>query len=197
MIVLDLKKREKRKYSRVGIVYGWCGSSALHWQTWLARKCRKLGMKTAYPKLPNKQRPKLGEWMTALGKALPRVDEETALVGHSLGCNAILRFLKRKSVKRVGLVVLVAPLSLKQVLESDAPFVAPFLRDLDCAAARKKALRIVVLVSNDDSWSDLKDVRMLARKLGAELRVVRGGGHLNASAGFHSFPEVLELLISK
>jgi len=186
-----------KKYSRVGIVYGWRGSSAIHWQTWLARKCRALGIETVYPKLPNKQRPKLGEWTAALNKALPRVDEETALVGHSLGCNAILHFLKRKSVKRVGLVVLVAPASVEKILASEAPFLVPFFQNVDFAAARKKAVRIEIFASDDDAWGGAAEARKLAARLGAKLHVVRGGGHLNVSAGFHSFPEVFELLVSK
>jgi predicted alpha/beta hydrolase family esterase len=186
------------RFKRVGIIYGWGGSSAVHWQSWLARKCRTLGFETIYPKLSEKEKPVLRVWLRELKRALPAVDEETALVGHSAGCGAILHLLERKDVRRVGLVVLVAPLSLEKILASEAPFIAPFFEDIDFETVKKKAVRIEIFASDDDAWGGAAEARKLCRKLKkARLHVVRGGGHLNVSAGFHAFPEVLALLASR
>jgi len=184
-----------KKYSQVGIIYGWCGSSAIHWQTWLARKTRKSGIKTVYPKLPGKDRPDLNAWLKALEKGIANVDGRTALVGHSLGCCAILHMLKRKNILRVGLVVLVAPPSEERIAKSNAPFLAPFASGIDFMNARRKADRAEIFISDNDAWSSVKDAKKLAKNLRAKLHIIHKGGHLNVSAGFNTFPEVLALII--
>ncbi len=181
-------------YTRVAIVHGWSGSSAIHWQTWLARKCRKLGLKTIYPKLPNKYRPELSDWLSVLKRQLPVVDEKTVLVGHSLGCATILQLLRRPGIRKVGLVVLAAPTTAKKIAKSALPFLGGFFKGIDLPLARKKAGKIVIFTSDDDTWIDVREAKALAKELSADLHVIHKGKHLSVSGGFHTFPQVLELI---
>lgn len=180
-------------YSRIGIIHGLGGNAPMHWQTWLAKECRKAGIETHYPVLPNNEHPALEEWMAALEKEMPVIDEKTALVGHSLGCPTILQLLKRNDIASVGLVVLVAPPTLPIIRKSDYPFLAPFLESVDYSVA-KKAKRIELFVSDDDIWSEQDGIREFAGKLNANLHIVSGGGHLNVASGHRKFPEILNLI---
>ncbi len=183
--------------TRVCILHGYGGSGVLHWQTWLAKKCLKLGLSVSYPKLPNKDAPKLGEWLVALKEEMPKIDENTALVGHSLGCPAILHLLARHDIKSVGLVILVAPPSIMKIRASELSFLAPFWDSLNSAALERKAKRIVIFASDNDKWGDVEDSRKLAKAVHADLRVIASGGHINASSGHHTFREVLGLISPK
>jgi uncharacterized protein len=183
--------------TRVCILHGYGGSGVLHWQTWLAKKCQKLGLATIYPKLPSKDAPKLQAWLAALSEEMPKIDESTALVGHSLGCQTMLHLLARKDIKSVGLVILVAPLSISKIKESDLSFLAPFWNGIDAAALSRKAKRVVIFASDNDKWSNIEDARKLAKETHADLRIIASGGHLNASSGQHTFREVLGLISPK
>ena len=184
----------ERKYTRIGLIYGIGGSNALHWQTWLAKKCRKLGIETHYPELPHKDHPVLEEWLLALEKEMPVIDEKTALVGHSLGCPAILHLLERKYIESVGLLVLVAPPTISIIRAGDYSFLLPFYENYNIDVIRAKAKRIELFASDDDIWSEFGEIKGRAGELGANLHVVSGGWHLNVASGHRKFPEILELV---
>lgn len=46
------------------------------------------------PNLPDTNNPKVTNWMHTLKNSFDNIDEDTYFIGHSLGCSAILRFLK-------------------------------------------------------------------------------------------------------
>lgn len=176
---------------RVGIVHGFRGSSAIHWQTWLARKCSKvLKLETAYPKLPKKHNPRLPAWLEALGRTMPIIDEASALVGHSLGCTTILQMLRK--IEKVGLVILVAPPSLSRVEASEAAHLTHFYDGLDAKGLRGKILRAHVYSSENDPWVDARAAEMLANDLKAKFHLLPGAGHINVDAGYHTFPGIIE-----
>ncbi|MBI5226462.1 serine hydrolase family protein [Candidatus Micrarchaeota archaeon] len=184
-------------YTRIGIVYGHGGFYENHWQTWLARECEKAGLETHYPDLPEPKKPILAEWIDALKKDMPVVDDKTALVGHSLGCAAILHWLKSPTIKTVGSVILVGPAAEGNVAQSKLSFLTPFHQNLDLQVVRKKAKQIELFASDEDIWMSLDDSKKLAQELGARLHVFHNAGHLSINHGYTSFPEVLELIVGK
>ncbi len=187
----------KSPITRILIIHGYASSGPKHWQTWLARECEKAGLETHYPDLPNPYNPDVGEWMAALRAELPDPDERTALVGHSLGCAAIFHLLKQEHVRTVGDVVLVAPAHARNVAQSRQAYLAPFYQGMDYANARKKAGRIDLFVSDEDVWMSMADSKAMARELGARLHVFHDAGHLSINAGYHTFPEVLDVILAK
>lgn len=190
----SMQTQAKLAYSRVGIIHGYQGSGATHWQSWLARKCKALGAETHFPKLPDRfGQPKLSAWLEAIERTMPVIDEATALVGHSLGYPTILQLLKNDRIEAVGLVVLVSPSSRSRVEESNLSFLAHFYDGLNTATGAK-ARRIEVYASDNDPWVDPLAARDLATDLEACFHLIHGGGHLNTAAGYHTFPEILALL---
>lgn len=184
-------------YTRIGIIHGHLGSGPNHWQTWLAGKCHEAGLETHYPGLPDLEHPRLDPWLQALERDMPMLDEKTALVGHSLGCAAILHWLQKPVIKAVGAVILVAPAAEKNVAQSKVAFLTPFYENVDLPAIRKKALRTDLFASDDDIWMSMADSEKMARQLGAQLHTFHNGGHLSVNAGFTTFPQVLQLIIGK
>ncbi len=189
----------KQQIQRVGIIHGTGGSSAIHWQTWLSRKCERLGLEAIYPKLPNNNRPTLSAWLEALTRAMPVIDETTALVAHSMGCPTILQLLRaRVEIVKAGLVVLVAPSSQSRAVAIQ-PHLLQFYEGLTDAAIgslRQKIGSSTVFAADNDRVVCPVDAERIARLLGSDFRLIPGGGHLNVTAGYHTFPEVLSLVTS-
>ena len=80
---------------RVFIIHGWEGNAnSKDWIPWLSRKLKSRGFKVNAPNMPNTNEPKIRSWVRYLEKRVGKPDSETYFVGHSLGCQAILRYLE-------------------------------------------------------------------------------------------------------
>ncbi len=59
--------------------------------------------------MPSPSAPKIEEWVNKLKELVPNPDNETVFIGHSIGCQTILRYLEQLNLKtKVRKVVLVA-----------------------------------------------------------------------------------------
>jgi predicted alpha/beta hydrolase family esterase len=75
----------------------------------------------------------------------------------------------------------------------NAPFFAsPFNWD----RIRANAGIVRVYNSDNDPYVPLEKGKELAHNLGVDLKVINGGGHVNASSGFGPFNELLDDLVT-
>lgn len=76
---------------RAFIIHGWEGTPDSNWFPWLADELKKKGFEAVVPQMPNADFPVAKEWLGHMQKIVGEPDENTFLVGHSLGVTAILR----------------------------------------------------------------------------------------------------------
>src|SRR3989338_7383135 len=94
---------------RVFIIHGWEGSPEANWFPWLKKELESIGVKAEALEMPNTNHPVMSEWIGHLKNVVSEPDENTYLVGHSLGVIAILRYLESlDGEKKIGGVILVA-----------------------------------------------------------------------------------------
>ena len=80
---------------KVYLVHGWGGSdSSEGWFGWLKKKSKENEIKVISFNMPNTNKPKIEEWVGFLEKNIKEIDKETYFIGHSVGCQAVLRFLE-------------------------------------------------------------------------------------------------------
>lgn len=160
------------------LVHGWGGTHALHWQNWLKQKAiESKKMNVVFPLMPNYDFPVLSEWLSTLEKnvSAPR---QTILVGHSLGCPIILRYLEKlSSGDKVGLVVLVSgfarPLGITEI---DGFVSQPF----DWGKIKQSAKKFVVVFSDNDPFISVKESAYLSDSLGVKPIIEKNAGHITA-----------------
>src|SRR3989338_6493172 len=88
---------------RAFIIHGWDGYPDEGWFPWLKAELEKNGFQVHVPAMPESAEPKIETWVSHLSKAVGDVDENTYFVGHSIGCQTILRFLESLPAdKKVG-----------------------------------------------------------------------------------------------
>ncbi len=68
-------------------------------------------------------------------------------------------------------------------------------RDIDWQTIKQNCEKALVLHGDNDPYVPLSEAEELADKLDCQLRVIKDGGHLNQSAGFVEFPELLESIV--
>ena len=120
---------------------------------------------------------------------------QSTVVGHSVGCGMILRLLEeaRHPVQTAFLVS--GWHGLLHNPDFD-PLITSFCaRSFDWSTIRRNAPSIFMYHGDDDPYVPLQRGQELAHRLGAQLEVLAGGGHLNAKAGFTSFPDLLAALL--
>src|SRR5437016_1364128 len=75
------------------IVHGWDGYPEEGWFPWLKKELQTKGFKVSVPQMPESQKPRINNWVPALAKAVEKAEENTYFVGHSMGVQAITRYL--------------------------------------------------------------------------------------------------------
>jgi hypothetical protein len=174
---------------RVIIVHGWEGKPDSNWFPWLTKELKTRHIEVAAPQFPPDKRPKLSEWLAVLNAQHP--DENTILVGHSLGCITILRYLEH-ATKPVAGIVLVA--GFARSIEVDE--LSDFLRTpVDFSSARKHTQQSIVLASDDDPYVPLDEGLFLAEGLGTKALVKHGRKHFNEEEGITEAPEILDAVL--
>ncbi len=83
--------------ANVIIVHGLGANSRDNWFPWLKGELERLGCSVTVPDFPNSNNPKLDEWLTEFHRHNKKIDENTILIGHSLGCAFILNALGLRS----------------------------------------------------------------------------------------------------
>lgn len=185
---------------RAVIVHGWSDSPEGSWFPWLKHELEAAGYSVTVPAMPDPDEPKIKEWIAALREAIGEPDVALTLVGHSVGCQTILRYLAELSDGvRVGKVILVAPWFTLSGLEKEEEraIAAPWLATpIDLARVRARAASFAALMSTDDPYVSLEPTRsMLAVALGASVKILEGKGHISGEDGVVELSEVIDKII--
>ena len=182
---------------RVFIVHGWGGSPKEPMHKWLASQLRQKGYEVISPTMPNPERPEIESWVTQLKEAVGSPDKDTILVGHSVGCQTILRYLETLNPSIIiGGVVLIAPwLTLKNLEDGEQDIAKPWLEtDINSAAVVKHTPRITTIFSDDDPVVPFENKELFEQKFGVESIIEHSKGHFTEDDGVTELPSALEAI---
>src|SRR3972149_1809387 len=100
---------KKNMKKRVFIAHGWEGTPESGWFPWLKQELETRGFDVFVPQLPDTNHPRREKWVPALAEVVGVPDEQTYLIGHSMGCQTIARYLESlPEGVRVGGAIFVA-----------------------------------------------------------------------------------------
>ena len=180
---------------RAIIIHGFSGHANSGWKPWLKARLEERGWNVSLPQMPNAEHPSQAEWVKLIGKLVGKPGKSTFLIGHSLGCVAILRYLQGLPAgSSVGGVVLIAgPVSKPRFPELAQFFLEPF--DWKKIKSTCPAGKIIAINSDDDPLVHLSEGRILAKELGAKLVICKGRGHFASSQGINELQEALDSVL--
>ena len=172
------------------IVHGTGGSPEGNWFPWMKAELEALGCRVEVPRFPTPEGQSFDAWREVFLSATDGLRRQnTILIGHSIG----------------------APFVMRMAEESEAPYkaifpICPFTKTLGCCFDELNATFVdnvydwdrvkvgapqhLCFAGNDDPYVPLSFSQEAATNMGAELRVVQKGGHLNAEFGYLSFREL-------
>ena len=184
---------------KVYIIHRWDGTPKSDWYSWLKKELEKKGFEVIIPKMPNTSKPKIELWASYLNKIIKNTNEEIYLIGHSIGCQAIMRYLAGLSTNiKIKKVIFVSGwFNLKNLEDEETEEIAKSWVEtpIDFNKIKNKAKDITVFLSDNDQFVNLKENKGFFKKnLNAKIIVESNKGHFTKDDGITKIPEVLEMI---
>ncbi|MFA4890393.1 MAG: alpha/beta fold hydrolase [Candidatus Paceibacterota bacterium] len=183
---------------RVFIIHGWGGTPKEGWLLWLNKELKKKGFNVVAPKMPNADEPKIKEWVSFLAKLVGKPDKNTYFVGHSIGCQAIMRYLETLKNKKIGGLVFVSGWFKLMNLESEEEeeIAKSWIETpINLKKVKNNSKKIVAIFSDNDPVVPLSDNEIFKKELSAEIIIEHNKSHFNASDGITELSIVLEKIL--
>ncbi len=181
---------------KVVIVHCWEGYPEYCWYPQTKWELEEKGFRVEVPEMPETNTPKLSLWLTKLKETIGNPDEELFLIGHSVGCITIMRYLEGlEEGQRVGGVVFVAGFTDDLGYEELANF---YETPLDFEKIRGRAKKFVAINSDNDPYVSIKYAEEFRVKLGASVIIKHEFGHFSGTEENErvtSLPDVTEQIL--
>ncbi|MDO8516185.1 MAG: alpha/beta hydrolase [bacterium] len=182
---------------RVFIVHGWDGNPEEGWFPWAKKEFEKKGYKAYVPAMPESSKPKIDAWLSHLAEAIGTPDKNTYLVGHSIGAQAILRYLERlPKDEKIGGAIFVGGwfTPAKLVSEKEKQLINPWIGTaIDVEKVKQHCDKFYALFSDNDHMVPMDNKAMFELRLGAQTIVEHGKGHFSG-ADIKELPSVIEAI---
>ena len=166
---------------RVFIIHGW-GGAPEGWLLDLKAAFEKLCFVAVAPQMPDTENPRIESWVPFLSELVGTPDEETYFVGHSIGCQTIMRYLESIDPRKVGGAFFVAGwfnlmnLEGPEEDEIERPWISS---PVDFEKIMRVTQNLTALFSDDDPVVPLSDKEIFAEKLQAKIIVKHSKEHFN------------------
>jgi hypothetical protein len=184
------------------INHGWGGSPEEPMLLWIKKELEDRDYSVVAPEMPNTEEPEIGPWVDTLKEALGNIDGQTIFIGHSIGCQTILRFLEKlEGNTKIGKVILIAPWihldekTIEEEGEEVKEIAKPWVETpIDWAKVKSHCDNFVCIFSDNDPYVPLSEEKLFKEKLGAKTLVLHERSHFDPAGGVEDLPEILDFL---
>jgi predicted alpha/beta hydrolase family esterase len=187
--------------SRVFLVHGWGGSPQIDWFPWAKKELEEKGYEVFSPEMPDADYPKIEPWVRKLKETVGEVRRDDIFIGHSIGCQAVERYLQTLSPgTKFDKVILIAPWvvltrkTFEEMGENEEVVKAWYEEPIEYEKIKGMAEWTAVF-SDDDPFVNYKDnYPIYKNKLGAKVILKKKKGHFAGEQGVNKIPFLLKLL---
>ncbi|MDD2657368.1 MAG: alpha/beta hydrolase [Candidatus Pacebacteria bacterium] len=186
---------------RVFIIHGWDSHPSEGCFPWLKSELDKESFEVIAPAMPDPLHPRIETWVAFLAEQVGTPDEHTFFVGHSIGCQTILRYLETLPANtKIGGAVLLAPwIHLTDEACEDAEdfeIAKPWLETpLQWDTIKSHSNTFIAIFSDDDPLVPLTDSKIFEEKLGTRTIIEQSKEHFSGSSGITELSSLLSAVI--
>ena len=183
--------------NKIYIIHCWDGTKEDGWYPWLDKELSNENNKVYRFNMPNTSNPKIEEWVSFLDKQIETLDEKTYFIGHSIGCQTILRYLQTKDICKVGGILFVAPWLdlLDYAIEDEDSYntAKPWLTiPINFEKIKKFTNNISCIFSDNDYFVSLDQKDKFEELLNVKTIIVNNKGHISQDDNVYELKEILE-----
>lgn len=169
------------------IIHGWGGSPLGGWIPWIAKELRNRKITVITPQMPNTEFPRIEEWVPFLQDLMDE-PQNTILIGHSIGCQTILRCVEKLEQKVKGILFVAGWLTLSEEIMTnleEKEIAKPWVEmPVNLEKVSQNSRKIISIFSDDDPYVPLENWQHF-KKLG-EVIILDRKGHIEGTE-----PEIL------
>ncbi|MBI2609565.1 serine hydrolase family protein [Candidatus Giovannonibacteria bacterium] len=183
---------------RAIIVHCWEGNPEYYWYPYVKKELEARGINVSVPAFPDTNNPRQDIWVPFLAKIIGVPDADLYLIGHSIGCATILRYLENLKVnEKVGGVLFVAGFTEDIGFEEINNF---FGSPFDFAKIKSSSKNgFVSVYSDNDPFVDMRFAEIFKKELGAKTILKHNMGHfsgpINDEKSCAELPDIIENLL--
>lgn len=182
---------------RIIIVHGWASHPNDGWFPWLKNELETRGFSVEIPAMPHPMIPTVNDWVQALNDTAGHTDENTIFIGHSIGCQTILRYLENTDAK-IGGAIFVAGFFRVEGLRSEMErrHAVPWMEPLNMEKLRHIIPRSIAIFSDNDRFVSLEEnSRIFEEQLDAKIIIEHEKKHFAGKQGINELPSVLDAVL--
>ncbi len=179
------------------LIHRWGATPESDWYPWLQAELSKQKIHLQIPAMPDTNHPSIGSWVETIASITPKPTASTFYIGHSVGVQAILRYIERLPEKvKVGGVLSVAGWYALQNLSTEEQRIAePWLHTpIDYAKILSHTHKIQALFSDTDPYVSLQNAELFQSTLDASVTILPNRGHFTQDEGIQTDQTILELV---
>lgn len=174
------------------LIHGSYGHPENNWFPWLKTKLIEQGWNVIVPKFPTPEGQNLPTWMEVFEPYLPKLDDQTIMIGHSLAPAFILSILEKIDRHIVAAFMVAGFTGLLNDSRFD-PIIHTFTeKNFNWPKIHQNCPKFYLFHSDNDPFVPLAKGQELAKSLGSELVTIPNAGHFNTDAKYFKFPQLLE-----
>ena len=185
---------------RVYLIHRWDANPNSDWYPWLKKAFKNKDFEIIIPEMPDTSEPKINKWVSKLKNVIKNVDEDTYFIGHSIGCQAIMRYLEQlpENTKIGGVIFVAGWFKLSNLEGEEVEAIAkPWLETpINFSKIKNKLKKLIVILSNNEPYNFVKEnSKIFNKKLGAKIIIENEKGHFTEEDGVKQLPIVLNKLL--
>jgi len=177
---------------KIILIHAWGSNPNNEWYPWLKEQLPDYEI--IIPEMPDTETPTIDKWLGMLN-TIANVDEETIMIGHSIGCQTIIRWLATTNKKVKAAIFVAGWFTLKGLEDEELAIAQEWLATpIDDKLVKEHVSNIAALFSDDDPYVGSENKALFEDRLGAETISVGNKGHMTAEEGHTKLPELLEVI---
>mgnify|MGYP001609436738 CR=1 FL=1 len=182
------------------MIHGWGGSNENPWFNWLKKELEKRKFQVIIPTMPDTMKPTINAWTAKLAEVIGKPDENTYLIGESIGTQTIMRYLEKTKGKIGGCVLVVPWFNLTDETWDDEGYTREIAKSwletpINFEKIKKSCNKFVTIFSDDDPYVPLSDSKIFKEKLNAKVIIDKKKGHYQVDEAPVVLKELLDMTI--
>lgn len=164
------------------------------WRPWLKIELEKLGYQILLPDMPDIDTPVIKKWVEKLAEVVGTPDSNTYFIGHSIGCQTILRYLETIDTVVGGALFVAGWFNLENLEDEETEKIAkPWIENpINIEKIKMILLKSTLLISDNDPFGAFKENKQKFTELGSKIVILRNAGHITKEDGFTEAPVLIE-----
>lgn len=181
------------------IIHGAYGSPKENWIPWLRNELEQRGHSVVVPSFPTPEGQNYENWMSVIQPQIENFNNETMLIGHSVGATFALCILEKLDMQIKKTVLVSGFVGLFEDKYADETFdrinktIAE--REFDWPLIRQSSKQFCIFHGDNDPYVPSSKPEHLSKMLEVPIQWIKNGGHLNEASGFTEFPQLLKEIL--